>query len=76
MEINFSLVFTEFEHDTIPFELQMKATNDLALRAFVPTQNSSAFIFGALKESSKFKLQKIPSKVKLNVANNEVFFNY
>lgn len=73
LNINFSLVFTEFEPDTISFELQMKAENDLAIRVYVPPQNSLASVFGALKQSSRFNLLKTPSKIKLNVANDEVF---
>lgn len=76
LQINFSLIFVEFEPDTIPFELQINAENDLAARVYIPPQNSSACIFGALKESSNFILNKKPSNVKLNVTNNEVFIYY
>lgn len=70
--MNFSLVFIEFEPDTIPFELKLKAENDMAVRVFIPPTSTVSPLFEALLKSAKCRANTKPSNVHVNLSNGEV----
>ncbi|KAI1727267.1 hypothetical protein Ddc_04564 [Ditylenchus destructor] len=73
LNMSFPLVFTEFGTDTVPFELDMKAEDELAVKIKIPPENTLEPIFSALMKSAKRKLSMKPSSIDVKIANDQTW---
>ncbi|KAI1727949.1 hypothetical protein DdX_00092 [Ditylenchus destructor] len=73
LNMSFPLVFTEFGTDTVPFELDMKAEDELAVKIKIPPENTLEPIFSALMKSAKQKLAMKPSSIDVKIAKDQTW---